>query len=106
MVVGVSWGVLASLAERAWDAIAEGFAPEEWLSRDGLRNLVRLTHPVEPFNRPEFVAPLVGLAGMLLGLVLAGVAVSSLATLVVALVALGLMLARVYGVSLEIGLAR
>ena len=105
MVVDVAWRTLAEAAERAWEAIGEAFSSEDWLSRDGIRSLVRLTRPIEPFNRPEFVAPLVGLAGLVLGLVLVGVAVSSLATLLVALLALGLMLARVYGVSLEFGFA-
>jgi hypothetical protein len=105
MLIEVAWRTLTEAGERAWQAVAEGFSAEEWLSRDGLQSLVRLTRPIEPFNRPEFAAPLFGLAGAILGLVLLGVAVSSLATLLIALLALGVMLARVYGVTLELGFA-
>ncbi|HZR80654.1 MAG TPA: hypothetical protein VFD92_06125 [Candidatus Binatia bacterium] len=101
-VVGIAWDTLTRSASRAWE-MAESFSPEEWLSRDGVTAIARLTRPVEPFNQPEFAAPLVGLAGAILSLVLVGVAVSSLSTLLVALLALAFLLTRVYGFSVQFG---
>jgi hypothetical protein len=103
MLVDMAIRAVSEAAGRAWDVVAEGFEWEEWLSREGFTSLARMTRPIEPFNQPQFAAPIVGLAGAVLGLVLMGVAVSSLATLLIALLALGFMLARVYGVRLEFG---
>ncbi len=107
---GIGFGTLAELASRTWTAVRDGLAEalsgEDLLTREGLQGLVRLARPIAPFNQPELAAPLVGLAGALLSLVLAGVAVSSLGTLLVALLALAFLLTRVYGVSLEIGALR
>src|SRR5581483_8634859 len=89
-VVGIAWDTLTRSASRAWE-MAESFSPEEWLSRDGVTAIARLTRPVEPFNQPEFAAPLVGLAGAILSLVL------------VALLALAFLLTRVYGFSVQVG---
>lgn len=99
----IAWQSLARLASRTWGVVVEEISREDWLSRDGLTSLVRLVRPIEPFNRPDFAAPLIGIAAVLAGLLLTGLAVSSLSTLLLALLALGFLLTRVFGVSLEIG---
>jgi hypothetical protein len=72
------------------------FVPGAW------RDVARLSHPVEPFNRPDFVAPLVGIAGILLGVLLTGVALASLGALLVSILGLALLLTRVFGISVEL----
>jgi len=75
--------------------------PDDLMSRDTATELVLLTRPVEPFNYSDLAAPVIGLAGVLLGLLLAGVAVASLGTLAASLLALGFLLTEVFGVTLE-----
>jgi hypothetical protein len=48
-----------------------------------------------------FLAPLIGVAGLLAGLLLTGVALGALGALLGALLALGFLLVRVYGISFE-----
>src|SRR3954454_2567952 len=103
MLQEVSWRSLVETVSGAWAALTEAVAPEGLFSRDAVDRLVRVTYPVAPFNQPEIVAPLLGVAGVLLSLVLAGVAVSSLLSMVAALLALAMLLTRFYGVSLELG---
>lgn len=97
------WQYLVDSLTEAWSAMSDAVAPEGLFTRDAFDRLVRVSYPVAPFNQPEFVAPLLGIAGILLSLVLAGVAVSSLLSMIAALLALGLLLTRFFGVSLEIG---
>jgi len=103
MLPELSWQALIDGVNDAWNALGQTLAPEGVFTRDSLERLVRVSYPVAPFNRPEVAAPLLGLAGVLLSLVLAGVAVSSLLSMVAALLALGLLLSRFFGVSLELG---
>jgi hypothetical protein len=103
MLQEISWQGLIDTVSGALASIGETIAPEGLFSRDAVDRLVRLTYPVAPFNQPEFVAPVLGIAGVLLSLVLAGVALSSLLSMVAALLALAMMLTRFYGVSLEVG---
>jgi hypothetical protein len=103
MLVDIAFRAVSDAASRAWEILVEGFEPSDWLSREGITSVMRFTRPIEPFNQPEFAAPLVGIAGIVLSLVLVGVAISSLSSLLIALLALGFVLTRIYGVSLEIG---
>ena len=64
--------------------------------------LVRLGRPVEPFNRSDWVAALVAVAGIVLAAVLTGIALASLGALLVSLLALGLLMTRVFGISIEL----
>jgi len=105
MLQEVSWQNLVDTVSGAWSSLTEAIAPEGLFSREAVDRLVRVTYPVAPFNQPEFVAPVLGIAGVLLSLVLAGVAVSSLLSMVAALLALAMLLTRFYGVSLEVGAA-
>ena len=105
MLQEVSWQSLVDTVSGAWTTLTEAVAPEGLFSRDAVDRLVRVTYPVAPFNQPEIVAPVLGIAGVLLSLVLAGVAVSSLLSMVAALLALAMLLTRFYGVSLEVGAA-
>jgi len=103
MLSEISWRTLVDGVNDAWRSLGDSVAPEGMFSRDSLERLVRVSYPVAPFNQPELIAPLLGLAGLLLSLVLAGVAATSLLTMIAALLALGLLLTRFFGVSLEIG---
>lgn len=105
MLQEFSWQGLVDSVSGALTSIGEAIAPEGLFSRDAVDRLVRITYPVAPFNQPEFVAPVLGIAGVLLSLVLAGVAVSSLLSMVAALLALAMLLTRFYGVTLEVGAA-
>jgi hypothetical protein len=105
MLQELSWQSLIETVSSAWQTLAESIAPEGLFSRDAVDRLVRVTYPVAPFNEPEIVAPVLGIAGVLLSLVLAGVAVSSLLSMVAALLALAMLLTRFYGVTLEVGAA-
>ncbi len=81
------------------DVCPAGLSPAA--TRKATREMKKLLrdHGLEP----EFVAPVLGIAGVLLSLLLAGVAFSSLLSMVAALLALAMMLTRFYGVSLELG---
>jgi hypothetical protein len=107
-----------SAVENAWRSVVEPLG-EIWrslegalgavLGREGVdaeaawRSVARLGRPVEPFDRPDFLAPLIGIAGLFVGLLLCGVALASLGSLVASLIALGLLLTRVFGISVEVG---
>ncbi len=93
---------LADSAGAAWQDFRSNFNPEGLLSVRSWEDLSRVTAPVEPFNRPEALAPVIGIAGVVLGLVLAGVALGSLGSLLLALLGMGLLLSRLYGISLEV----
>ncbi len=95
-----SWESLVREVERFWDDV-QASLPEGLFSRETATEVVRLTRPVEPFNSLDFLAPILGLAGALLGVLLAGVALASLGTLLTSLLALGFLLTEVYGVTLE-----
>jgi hypothetical protein len=105
MLQEFSWQRLVDTVGGALTSIGEAIAPEGIFSRDAVDRLVRVTYPVAPFNQPEFVAPVLGIAGVLLSLVLAGVAVSSLLSMLAALLALAMLLTRFYGVTFEVGAA-
>lgn len=105
MLPEVSWQSLVATVSDAWTNVVDTLAPEGLFSRDAVDRLVRVTYPVAPFNQPEFVAPVLGIAGVLLSLLLAGVAFSSLLSMVAALLALAMLLTRFYGVTLEVGAA-
>ncbi len=95
-------GALAESAATAWQEIRTGWQPAELLAGRSWEELSRVTAPVEPFNRPELLAPVIGLAGVVFGLVLAGVALGALGTLLLAILGMGILLSRLYGISLEV----
>ncbi|HYC21811.1 MAG TPA: hypothetical protein VEI94_03870 [Candidatus Bathyarchaeia archaeon] len=99
----IAWQYLTEQASQLFSSLREEALGERFFSIESLQGILRLTQPVAPFNQPAFIAPLVGLGGMLLGLILAGVAVSSFAALLTALLALALLLSRMFGFSVELG---
>ncbi len=103
MLSELSWKAVVDGLSDAWRALGENIAPEGVFTRDSFERLIRVSYPIAPFNQPEVLAPFVGLAGLLLSFVLAGVAATSLLSMVAALLALALLLTRFFGVSLEIG---
>ena len=68
------------------------------LGDDGILPLLR---PVAPFNEPAMLAPVVAISAMIGVVVCSGVAISAFATLMVALLALYLVLAEIFGYSFE-----
>jgi hypothetical protein len=94
--------LVGSLRQSLWndgglgDVLAEAFSPAAF------QELAGLARPVPPFNGFSWMEPLIGLGGVLASLALAGVAGTSLLTLLAATLALGLILTRVFGFSLEI----
>ena len=98
-----SWQAFVDDIRRFWsEAAARLGATSSPLGRDV--DLLRVLRPVEPYNTVDALAPLVGLAGALLGILLAGVALASMGTLLSSLLALGLLLTEVYGVEFELDL--
>ena len=66
------------------------------------QGLLTLLRPVAPFNRPGFLAPAVTIGGLLMFLMLSGVAVTALGALLTALLALYILLVQVFGVTIEL----
>ncbi len=96
-----SWQALVEDVRRFWNEAAARFGATS-SPLGGNVDVLRVLRPVEPYNTVEALAPLVGLAGALLGILLAGLALASLGTLLSSLLALGLLLTEVYGVELEL----
>jgi hypothetical protein len=61
-----------------------------------------LFRPVAPFNEPAVLAPIIALSAMIGVAVFSGLALSAFATLIVALLALYLLLAEIFGYSFEL----
>jgi hypothetical protein len=85
------------------DAIYEQLSGLSDRFREEVRaqGLFPLLRPVAPFNEPQFLAPIVTLAAVIGFMLLSGLAISAFATLLVALLALYLLLAEVFGFSVE-----
>ena len=99
MTFDLPWTVFGMLARRAADAVAT-----QWFGAAGpaaVSAIVQFAKPVDPFDQPSFVAPFIGLVAAVAGLVLMGIAVSSLSALLASLLGLGLLLARVYGITID-----
>jgi len=80
---------LRGVADAMWEEVrAQGVFP--------------LLQPVAPFNRPGFAAPAVAVGGLIGVLLLSGLAVTALGGLLLALLALYLLLAQVFGLSVEL----
>jgi hypothetical protein len=67
----------------------------------GEQGVLPLLRPVAPFNEPAVLAPVVALSALIGVMVFSGVALSAFATLMVALLALYLVLAEIFGYSFE-----
>lgn len=96
-----SFEALVRQVETLWARVRSEL-PDDLFSPSTARELARLTRPVEPFNYSDLLAPVIGLAGLLAGVLLTGVAVASLGTLLASLLGLGFLLTEVYGITLEV----
>jgi len=65
------------------------------------QGLLPLLRPVAPFNEPAVLAPVIAVSAMIGFFFLSGIAISAFAALVVALLAIYLVLAQVFGYSFE-----
>jgi len=64
--------------------------------------LLPLFEPAPPFNRPGLLAPAIAVGGLIAVILLSGLAVTALGSLLLALLALYLLLAQVFGLSVEL----
>jgi hypothetical protein len=64
--------------------------------------LLPLLEPVAPFNRPGLLAPAIAVGGLIAVILLSGMAVTALGSLLLALLALYLLLAHLFGLSIEL----
>ncbi len=87
---------LEDIGTQLW-GVAEAFGAE--VRGQGVLSVLR---PIAPFNRPSFLAPAVTVGALLTFLMLSGVAVTALAALLTALLALYLLLVEVFGVTIEL----
>jgi hypothetical protein len=99
----IAWQYLTEQASQLISSLREEALGERLFSFETVAGIMRLTTPIAPFNQPAILSPLFGLAGVLIGMMLAGVAISSVATLLTALLALALLLSRLFGFSIELG---
>jgi hypothetical protein len=67
----------------------------------GDEGILPLLRPVAPFNEPAMLAPVIAISAVIGVVVCSGVAISAFATLMVALLALYLVLAEIFGYSFE-----
>jgi len=102
-MVLIAWRYLTEQAGSLLESLREEALGENFFSAEALNGILKLTTPIAPFNQPSIVAPLLGLGGVLLALVLAGVAGSSLLILLAATLTLALLLSRMFGFSIELG---
>jgi hypothetical protein len=65
------------------------------------QGLLPLLSPVAPFNEPAMLAPVVAVSALIGFFFFSGIAVSAFAALIVALLAIYLVLAQVFGYSFE-----
>jgi len=80
---------LRSVGDVMWEEVRAG-------------GLLPLLEPVPPFNRPGLLAPAIAVGGLIAVILLSGLAVTALGSLLLALLALYLLLAQVFGVSIEL----
>ena len=64
-----SFEALAREWTEFWKALRARL-PDDLFSRQAATEIARLTRPVEPFNASDLFAPIVGVAGLLLGVIL------------------------------------
>ena len=98
----MNWQNFFSNVDEFLENVQDRLPLEGVFSKQAIDGVVGFSRPVGPIADSPLLAPLVGVAGILAGLLLAGVALGSLGALLGALLALGFLLARVYGVSFEL----
>ncbi|HKA31154.1 MAG TPA: hypothetical protein VKH82_17370 [Candidatus Binatia bacterium] len=64
--------------------------------------LLPLLEPAPPFNRSGLLAPAIAVGGLIAVILLSGMAVTALGSLLLALLALYLLLAHFFGLSIEL----
>lgn len=97
----MEWDSLVASVDQFWTDFREQFLEDGVLSSSAIQGVADFTKPVGPMGDSGLLAPLIGVAGLLAGLLLTGVALGALGALLGALLALGFLLVRVYGVSFE-----
>jgi hypothetical protein len=83
-IYGELWGVVGEFSQQVRE-----------------QGLLPLLRPVAPFNEPAVLAPVVAVTAMIGFFFLSGIAISAFAAFVVALLAIYLVLAQVFGYSFE-----
>jgi hypothetical protein len=90
----MAWG-FQELFEQMGDQFKNLFEQISEETRDG--GLAALITPVDPFNRSDWLTPLIGAAAMISVLLLSGLVVGSLAVALSGFLALCFVLAEVFG---------
>ena len=98
----MEWESLMASVDEFWTEFRDQFLDDSVLSSSAVQGVADFTKPVGAMGDSGFLAPLIGVAGLLAGLLLTGVALGALGALLGALLALGFLLVRVYGVTFEI----
>ena len=97
----MEWESLLASVDQFWTDFRDQFLDDGVLSSSAIQGVADFTKPVGPMGDSDFLAPLIGVAGLLAGLLLTGVALGALGALLGALLALGFLLVRVFGVTFE-----
>ena len=98
----MEWDKFLTGVDQFWAEFRDQFLDERVLSGTAVQGVADFTRPVGPLGDSGILAPMIGVAGLLAGLLLSGVALGALGALLGALLALGFLLARVFGISLEV----
>ncbi len=98
----MEWESLMASVDQFWTEFRDQFFDDSVLSSSAVQGVADFTKPVGAMGDSGFLAPLIGVAGLLAGLLLTGVALGALGALLGALLALGFLLVQVYGVTFEI----
>lgn len=80
---------LRGVGDAMWDELRAG-------------GLLPLLQPAPPFDGPGLLSPAIAVGGLIAIVLLSGMAVTALGSLLLALLALYLLLARVFGLSFEV----
>jgi len=85
----MEWDSILAGVDQFWSDFRDQFLDDGVLSSSAIQGVADFTKPVGPMGDSGFLAPLIGVAGGALGALLG------------ALLALGFLLVRVYGISFE-----
>lgn len=98
----MEWENFVASVDQFWSDFRDQFLEDGVLSSSAIQGVADFTKPIGSLGDSGLLAPLIGVAGLIAGLLLTGVALGALGALLGALLALGFLLVRIYGVSFEV----
>lgn len=81
--------------------LQDQLAASDLFRAENVSTVIDVSRPVGAAAETGFLAPIIGVAGLVAGLLLSGVAIGALGTFLAAVLGLGFLLVRLYGVSFE-----